>query len=86
MTIYDVSAVVGLIIIFAVIMYRTAYNKKTPHPKIPKHIMNIAMDIFRFVSGISLIAALIFIILEIVPIAILMVSVLFVICMTSLSI
>ena len=86
MTIYDALTVVGLILIFAVTMYRTAYNKKTPHPKIPEHTMNIAMDIFRFVSGISLIAALIFIILEIVPIAILMVSVLFVICMTSLSI
>ena len=65
---------------------KTVASEICDAPKIPKHIMNIAMDIFRFVSGISLIAALIFIILEIVPIAILMVSVLFVICMTSLSI
>ena len=85
MTIYDALTVVGLIFVFAVTMHRTAYNKKTPHPEIPEHTMNVAMDVFRFISGISLIAALIFIIFELAPLAILMVSVLFVICMTSLS-
>ena len=85
MTIYDALTVIGLIFIYAVTMHRTEYNKKTEHPEIPEHTMNAAMDVFRFISGISLIAVLVFIILELIPLTVLMVSVLFVICMTSLS-
>ena len=84
--IYDVLAMIGLVFPFIITIRATEYNKNTKHNKIPKDTMDIAMNIFRIISGICLIGALVFIILDLAVPLVLMIMVLFVLCMTSLSI